>query len=197
MKLNLKSLLATAAFVAAFAGAAHAGPIAQAVVSLDPLGVLHSETGSNSQQICPSGVPRISNNFLSPGFGGIGVLGASGQFFSIVMDSAGSLSAGIDIDVIPPLSGTVVFLNYYLTDGATGLNILSQGTLAADMLDVNLTAGTYRMYVEYSYNGGADNTSATWFMGLTTGPVSQVPEPGILLLMGTALIAGALSRRRS
>lgn len=170
----------------ALAGAAHAGPIQNPTVTLDPLGIGAFPTGSNAQQVCPLTIPPgCLGNFTTP----------ANNFFSISMLNDGLFSASIIASITPGGSGSFANLSFQLRD-STGTTTLGSGQLGTNLQDLVLLAGSYRMYVFYNYTGVIDNSSASWSMTMTTAPIRQVPEPGTVALIGLTLTIVAVARRR-
>ena len=182
---TIKSLLSAVAVAALASGAALAGPINQAVVTLDPTGVGAPNTDNNGQQVCPDALPCAGNNFVNPAV----------NEFTVTMLQDGLFSASITDVQSPSGSGTFNTLVFELFDGAVSLGT---GIKGSDLNDIFLVAGNYRIEVDYNYTGGANTGSASWAMTMATSTrVNEVPEPGTLLLMGMALAGIAVARRRS
>jgi hypothetical protein len=151
-------------------------------------------TGGALQQVCPEGaVSCPGQNFTEP----------ANNFFQFTMLDNGVLSAAIVSSIsatspaaIPPI-GVFNILAFQITDLADVPLAGGSGSLVAPLVDFALAAGTYRMWIDFDYDGFIDNASASWAMPITTGQFGrQVPEPGSLALLGVALTAIALAGRR-
>jgi hypothetical protein len=182
---SFKSLLSVVAATVLLVGFAHAGPIQNPVVTLDPTGVGAFPTGANAQQVCPEGVTLCPNQiFVSP----------DPNEFIVTMLQDGLFSASITDVQSPGASGVFNLLQFELFDNGTSLGT---GSVGSDLDDIFLTAGNYRIEVAYNYTGGPLTGSASWAMTMATSVrPSQVPEPGTLALMGLAVSGLALARRR-
>jgi hypothetical protein len=173
-----------------FGGGTNAAGTAIPAGGTDPFLAIFSGTGSGATILTdgsmnPFGTSLDLSNYENPDFGGCGPAGAP--------TIGGSPQCGDITMTIPSLAaGTYTVV---LSDGQYIANaVFDNGTLGEGFTD--LTGG---VFCNLDINGVAcPNTTGAYALDVTTpGPVSSVPEPAALFLIGTGLAGIGLRKRQS